>query len=85
MRSNSSARPVDRGITFIDNCWDYNGGESEIRMGKALAGGYRNKVFLMTKIDGRTRAAAAQQIDESLQRLQDRPRRPDAVPRSHPP
>lgn len=54
----------------MDNCWDYNDGVSEIRMGKALAGGYRNKVFLMTKIDGRTKAAAAQQIDESLQRLQ---------------
>ncbi|MFZ1937608.1 MAG: aldo/keto reductase [Terracidiphilus sp.] len=61
---------VDRGITFMDNCWDYNDGVSEIRMGKALAGGYRNRVFLMTKIDGRTRAAAAQQIDESLERLQ---------------
>jgi aryl-alcohol dehydrogenase-like predicted oxidoreductase len=61
---------IDRGITFLDNCWDYNDGASEVRMGKALAGGYRNKVFLMTKIDGRTKAAAAQQIDESLQRLQ---------------
>ncbi len=61
---------VDRGITFMDNCWDYNDGVSEIRMGKALAGGYRNKVFLMTKIDGRTKSAAALQIDESLQRLQ---------------
>ena len=61
---------IDRGITFLDNCWDYNNGDSEVRMGKALAGGYRNKVFLMTKIDGRTKAAAAQQIDESLQRLQ---------------
>jgi aryl-alcohol dehydrogenase-like predicted oxidoreductase len=61
---------VDRGINFLDNCWDYNDGESERRMGKALAGGYRNRVFLMTKIDGRTREAAAQQIDESLQRLQ---------------
>ncbi len=61
---------VDRGITFLDNCWDYNDGESEVRMGKALAGGYRGKVFLMTKIDGRTKASAAQQIDESLQRLQ---------------
>jgi aryl-alcohol dehydrogenase-like predicted oxidoreductase len=61
---------IDRGITFLDNCWDYNDGQSEVRMGKALAGGYRNKVFLMTKIDGRTKAAAAQQIDESLQRLQ---------------
>jgi diketogulonate reductase-like aldo/keto reductase len=60
---------VDSGITFLDNCWDYNDGVSEVRMGKALAGGYRNKVFLMTKIDGRTRAAVAQQIDESLQRL----------------
>ena len=61
---------VDRGINFLDNCWDYNDGVSEIRMGKALAGGYRSRVFLMTKIDGRTRASAAQQIDESLQRLQ---------------
>jgi diketogulonate reductase-like aldo/keto reductase len=63
-------RAIDRGITFMDNCWDYNDGVSEVRMGKALAGGYRNKVFLMTKIDGRTKASAAQQIDESLQRLQ---------------
>ncbi|HEX4757145.1 MAG TPA: aldo/keto reductase [Terracidiphilus sp.] len=61
---------IDRGINFLDNCWDYNGGVSEIRMGKALTGGYRSKVFLMSKIDGRTKAAAAQQIDESLQRLQ---------------
>ena len=61
---------IDRGITFMDNCWDYNGGESEIRMGKALRDGYRRKVFLMTKIDGRNQALAAKQIDESLKRLQ---------------
>jgi predicted aldo/keto reductase-like oxidoreductase len=62
---------VDRGITFMDNCWDYHDGQSEVRMGKALAqGGYRAKVFLMTKIDGRTKEAAAAQIDESLRRLQ---------------
>jgi len=62
---------IDRGITFMDNSWDYNGGESEMRMGKALAqGGYRNRVFLMTKLDGRTREAAEQQINESLRRLQ---------------
>jgi uncharacterized protein len=60
---------IDAGITFLDNCWDYNDGQSELRMGKALADGYRNKVILMTKIDGRTKAAVAQQIDESLQRL----------------
>ena len=61
---------VDRGINFMDNCWDYNDGESEVRMGKALRDGYRNKVFLMSKIDGRTKEAAAKQIDDSLKRLQ---------------
>ena len=60
---------VDRGITFMDNCWDYHAGESERRMGNALRDGYRQRVFLMSKIDGHTRAAAAKQIDESLQRL----------------
>ena len=61
---------LDEGINFLDNCWDYNGGESEIRMGNALRGGYRQKAFLMSKIDGRTKAAAANQISESLGRLQ---------------
>jgi predicted aldo/keto reductase-like oxidoreductase len=61
---------IDRGITFMDNCWDYANGEAERRMGAALRDGYRQKVFLMTKFDGRTKAAAARQIDESLQRLQ---------------
>ncbi|HVP64583.1 MAG TPA: aldo/keto reductase [candidate division Zixibacteria bacterium] len=62
---------IDRGITFMDNSWDYNGGQSEIRMGKALAqGGYRNKVFLMTKLDGRIKQVATQQLEESLKRLQ---------------
>jgi aryl-alcohol dehydrogenase-like predicted oxidoreductase len=60
---------VDHGINFLDNCWDYNAGDSETRMGKALQDGYRDKVFLMTKIDGRTRELAAKQIDESLRRL----------------
>lgn len=61
---------IDRGVTFLDNCWDYNDGESERRMGKALRGGYRDKAFLMTKLDGRTRQAAAAQLDESLRRLE---------------
>jgi aryl-alcohol dehydrogenase-like predicted oxidoreductase len=62
---------VDKGINFLDNSWDYNQGESERRMGKALKdGGYRGRVLLMTKIDGRTKKSAAQQIDESLRRLQ---------------
>jgi len=61
---------IDRGITFMDNSWDYNEGTSEIRMGKALRDRYREKVFLMTKIDGRSKAEAARQLDESLRRLQ---------------
>lgn len=61
---------IDAGINFLDNSWDYNGGMSEIRMGKALRDGYRERAFLMTKIDGQTRTAAAQQIAESLRRLQ---------------
>jgi aryl-alcohol dehydrogenase-like predicted oxidoreductase len=63
-------RAIDSGITFMDNCWDYHDGGSEIRMGKALRDGYRDKAFLMTKFDGRTKSAAAKQIDESLKRLQ---------------
>lgn len=61
---------IDRGINFMDNSWDYNEGESERRMGKALGAGYRERVFLMTKIDGRSKKEAAKQLDESLKRLQ---------------
>ena len=61
---------LDEGINFLDNCWDYNGGESEVRMGQALRGGYRQKAFLMTKFDGRDKTTANNQINESLKRLQ---------------
>ncbi len=62
-------RGIDSGITFLDNCWDYNDGLSEVRMGRALADGYRQKVFLMTKMDGRTKEAYSKQLEESLGRL----------------
>ena len=61
---------IDRGITFLDNCWDYHDGESERRMGGALRDGYRKRVFLMTKFDGRTKELATKQLDESLRRLE---------------
>lgn len=61
---------MDHGVTFLDNCWDYNDGKSEERMGLALADdGRRNKAFLMTKLDGRTQKAAEQQLEQSLRRL----------------
>jgi predicted aldo/keto reductase-like oxidoreductase len=61
---------LDSGVNFMDNSWDYADGKSEERMGKALRDGYRQKAFLMTKIDGRTKQSAMQQLDESLRRLQ---------------
>jgi aryl-alcohol dehydrogenase-like predicted oxidoreductase len=60
---------IDRGINFLDNCWDYNEGSSELRMGEALRDGYRQQAFVMTKIDGRSKKEAAKQLDESLRRL----------------
>lgn len=64
-------RAVDEGITFMDNCWDYHDGVAEERMGKALAeGGRRDKVFLMTKVCGRTAKEAQANLDDSLKRLQ---------------
>jgi len=63
-------RAVDEGITFMDNCWDYHDGVAEERMGKALAaGGRRDKVFLMTKVCGRTAGDAQSNLDDSLKRL----------------
>jgi predicted aldo/keto reductase-like oxidoreductase len=61
---------IENGINFMDNSWDYNGGQSEIRMGKALRDGYRQRVFLMTKLDGHDAKTATAQLDESLRRLQ---------------
>jgi aryl-alcohol dehydrogenase-like predicted oxidoreductase len=61
---------IDHGITFLDNCWDYNDGISEVRMGQALRNGYRQKTFLMTKMDGRTAVEYNKQLEQSLGRLQ---------------
>ena len=61
---------LDHGMNFLDNCWDYNDGESERRMGKALKDGYRTKAFVMTKLDGRTAKSTSEQLDQSLKRLQ---------------
>jgi aryl-alcohol dehydrogenase-like predicted oxidoreductase len=60
---------IDGGINFLDNSWDYNEGASELRMGEALREGYRERAFVMTKIDGRSKQEAVRQLDESLRRL----------------
>jgi predicted aldo/keto reductase-like oxidoreductase len=62
-------RAIDNGLTFMDNSWDYEDGQSEIRLGLALKNGYRHKAFVMTKVDGRTKKEAARQLDQSLKRM----------------
>ena len=61
---------IDQGVNFLDNCWDYNGGQSEFRMGKALRDGYRQRAFVMTKINGRDENTVTHPIEESLRRLE---------------
>ncbi len=61
---------IDRGVNFLDCSWNYHDGESERRLGEALRDGYRERAFLMTKVDGRTADAARRQLDQSLERLQ---------------
>ena len=60
---------VDEGLTFFDNCWDYHDGGSEEVMGRALADGRRDKVFLMTKNCERDHAGSMKCLDDSLRRL----------------
>jgi aryl-alcohol dehydrogenase-like predicted oxidoreductase len=55
---------VDAGVNFLDNAWEYDDGESERRMGRAIAD-RRGSVFLMTKVctHGRGAAVAMKQLD----------------------
>ena len=64
-------KAVDAGITFMDNAWEYHEGVSEQRMGKALANGWRQRVFLMSKVctHGRDAKVAMRQLQDSLRRL----------------
>ena len=61
---------IDAGVNFLDNAWEYHDGESEKRMGRAIAD-RRRSVFLMTKVcsHGRSAAVAMRQLEESLRRL----------------
>ena len=58
-------KAIDMGVTFLDNAWEYHNGRSEELMGKALADGYRKKVFLMTKHHGRDKKTAMKHLEDS--------------------
>ncbi len=61
---------IDKGITFIDNAWEYNRGRSEEVVGKGLKeGNRRNKVFLMTKVCARDYEGAKQHLEDALRRM----------------
>jgi aryl-alcohol dehydrogenase-like predicted oxidoreductase len=62
---------LDGGITVFDNCWEYHDGKSEVWLGRALAGGRRDKAFVMTKVctHGRDADLGMRMLEESLRRL----------------
>ena len=62
-------KAIDRGVTFLDNAWEYHNGRSEELMGRALSGGYRDRAFLMTKHHGRDKKTAMEHLEDNLKRL----------------
>jgi hypothetical protein len=63
---------IDRGVNYIDTAWPYHGGESEPFVGRALAGGYRERVKLATKLPAwlvKNRADMDHFLDAQLQKL----------------
>ncbi|NOU86938.1 aldo/keto reductase [Paenibacillus sp. LMG 31460] len=64
-------RAIDEGITYFDTAPSYSDGQSEERLGKALArDGRRNDVWIATKTHDRTRDGSLKLLEASLKRLQ---------------
>ena len=64
---------IDHGVNYVDTAYPYHNGESEPFLGRALQGGYREKVNLATKLPSwliKSRADMDHYLDEQLKRLQ---------------
>jgi hypothetical protein len=63
---------IDSGVNYVDTAYPYHGGQSEPFVGRALKGGYRNRVQLATKSPTwlvQTEADWERLLEEQLKRL----------------
>ena len=63
-------KAIELGCNFLDSAAKYHNGESDVTYGKALRGGLRQKVHLMSKAEKRDKAGAMAQLETTLQRMQ---------------
>jgi uncharacterized protein len=62
-------RAIELGVNFFDSAHKYNAGRSDLAYGKALKGGLRKKVMVMSKAQFREAYSATQQLNETLSRM----------------
>ncbi len=63
---------VDNGVNYVDTAYPYHGGMSEYLVGKALGDGYRERVYLATKLPSwliESRGDMDKYLNEQLERL----------------